>query len=465
MVLSPRRLLLLLVASVGLGSCDSRPAGPNILLITLDTTRRDHLGCYGYQRDTSPNLDRLAADSIVYTNAYAVSSWTLPTHASLFTGKLPSAHGAEYDPEGPLKLTDGIQDGPWQHYRARPIAENETTLAQILTAEGYATGGVAGGPWMKTPFRLQKGFEFYDDENVTALNGRAAEDVTRVALEFIDRHADEPFFLFLNYYDPHSPYFDPAKKPGYRPEFVRQVCPLGVDPGQLEQGELQRLLYDAEIAYADHHLGRLLDHLRARGLYENTWIFVTADHGELQDDPVLGDKGLWGHGNSLSQAEIHIPLFVKEPGRSGRKGPDDRMVQQTDVLPTILERLGLSLPPNIQGTPLGQRHPIVAEAVTLPFMSDPERTDWRHQGDWRVVIIGKYKYGWSSNGTPFLIDLEADPGEHTNLVTSDPARAQEMESLLLKYLAQLPEPGAVGQVGPVDEETMKSLRGLGYTGD
>src|SRR5262249_54555367 len=161
-------------------------------------------GMYGYPIPTSPNLDALAKDSLVYTNAYATSSWTMPTHASIFTGKLPTAHGANYDPNGPLNLGAAIGK-QYGNYRARPIAENETTLAQLLSEHGYATGGVIAGPWMEGLFRLGKGFEHYDGDGVDALNGRAAEDVTARAIEYVDGHARAPFFLFLNYYDAHSP--------------------------------------------------------------------------------------------------------------------------------------------------------------------------------------------------------------------------------------------------------------------
>ena len=250
---TPRSCLVPLLCALAVG-CGGRPEGPNILLIPLDTTRRDHLGMYGYSIPTSPNLDRLAADSVVYTNAYAVSSWTLPTHASMFTGKLPTAHGANYDPDGPLRLSAGI--GPqYDHYRARPIAENEVTLAQLLSAHGYATGGIIAGPWMKAVFRLGKGFEHYDDDGVSALNGRPAAEVTARAIEFVDEHADEAFFLFLNYYDPHSPWFqespkDAAGNPtGPPPPFhdARPVLPPGLRPSQLDDAGYARICYDAEI--------------------------------------------------------------------------------------------------------------------------------------------------------------------------------------------------------------------------
>jgi len=470
------RAVLSLAVLLGslLAGCGQKVTGPNVLLITLDTTRRDHLGCYGYDRPTSPHLDRLAQDSIVYENAYASSSWTMPTHASMFTGKLPSAHGANYDPEGPLKLSAGIA-GPFDHYRARPIAENETTLAQLLSEHGYATGGVAAGPWMKRIFRLDKGFEFYDDQNVSALNGRPAEDVTRVAIDFVDRHAKRPFFLFLNYYDAHSPWWeepprDAAGKPTGPPRPFhdpRPFMPPDLDPARMDYTTFAGLAYDAEIAYMDQEIGRLIEHLKASGLYENTWIFVLADHGELMGDPVLGEPGLWGHGDSLSQAEIHIPFLVKEPGPGARSGRDATPVQQVDILPTVLKRLGLPLPTNIQGLPIGGKHLVISELHKLPMMNrveGPNPKDWRHLGDWKVLVEGGLKLGWSSNDTHYLIDLQQDPEEHTNVFGSHPEREAQMTQALLGTLQSLPAPGATGEVPEVDAETRDALEGLGYAG-
>jgi len=136
------------------GGCSQKKT-LNVILITLDTTRADHLSCYGYHRQTSPNLDKLAKESVVYTKAIAPSSWTLPSHASLFTGKFTSSHGAQYDSDGPLHLTDAIHaPKAWQVYRARGLAQNEITLAEILRKVGYSTGAVVGGPWMKKVFGL-----------------------------------------------------------------------------------------------------------------------------------------------------------------------------------------------------------------------------------------------------------------------------------------------------------------------
>ncbi len=434
---------------------------PSILLITLDTTRADRLSCYGYEKSTSPNLDRLAADGVRFTNAYAVSSWTLPTHASLFTGKFPSAHGAKYDPEGPLSLVQegGIKGNPaWEAYRARPLAENEVTLAEILREHGYATGAVVAGPWLKRVFTLDKGFEHYDDSNyvdhgmgVGQLNGRLAEDVTRAAIEFVDAHEGQPFFLFLNYYDPHSPYVPPEP---HRSRFWPHPIPM--QPST----ECKNALYDAEIQYMDVHVGALVEHLKARGVYEDLWIIVTADHGEL-----MGEEGLWGHGDSLSEPEIKIPLLVKEPGPARPRRTDDAFVQQIDVLPTLLQRLGIAPPPNIQGSSIGSTsaHPIVAEVNPLPFMT-AAKTDWRQRGDWQTLVHRNHKFLNNSLGNDALYDLAADPRELENRVALDPERAREMGQALERYLKSLPEPGAVGPVGEVDEELLQELRGLGYIG-
>jgi arylsulfatase A-like enzyme len=465
-------LVLLLLAA----SCGKRVDGPNVLLITLDTTRRDHLGMYGYPIPTSPSLDRLAKDALVYTRAYATSSWTMPTHASMFTGKFPSAHGANYDPEGPLNLGEGI-GAQYGAYRARPIAADEVTLAQLLTEHGYATGGIIAGPWLLERFRLGKGFEHYDDEGVTALNGRPAKEVTDAAIEYVDEHEDDAFFLFLNYYDPHSPWWkappvDANGQPTGAPEplqDVRPVFPPGVNPSQVDSLTYARICYDAEIRYMDREIGRLLDHLRLRGLYENTWIFVLADHGDLIGDPVLGETGLWGHGDSLTEAEIHIPFLVKEPGPGARKGEDPTLVQQVDILPTILQRLGIALPPHVQGKPIGEKHPIVAELYKLPMMNlrieGPNAKDWRHLGDWRVLVDGKDKYGWSSNDTHFLIDLARDPEERTNVVEQKPALAQRLDQALKAYIKVLPKPGATGEVEQPTPAELELLKSLGYVGE
>jgi arylsulfatase A-like enzyme len=418
---------------------------PHVVILSLDTTRADRLGCYGYARPTSPHLDRLAAESVLYTRAIATSSWTLPSHASLFTGKLTTSHGAHYDPEGPLNLA-GVIDGPreWREYRARPLPESERTLAEVLRDAGYATGAVVGGPWLKRPFGLAQGFDYYDDDHITTSDGRRADSVTDAALRWMERAAGRELFLFLNYYDPHGPYSPPEP-------FLSRFLAPGTRPSEgIPQGEELGARYDGEVFYMDHHVGRLLDGLRKAGVYEHALIVVTADHGEL-----LGEQGRLGHGQHLTQPEIHIPFFVRYP--HGQEAPRrvESPVQLTDVLPMVTRALGLPAPPGIQGgLPPSIGHPVVAEVYPLAFDS--------LDGDWRALFDGSWKLLWNSKGRHGLFDLAHDPGERANLAARHPERVARMASLLGKYLASLPRPGAAGRPRELDAATREALRALGY---
>ena len=424
MSLSRRDLLLAGTAhALSLSRCRGRLERPHVVLVTLDTTRRDRLGCYGYSRPTSPHLDALAERSVVFERAVAASSWTLPSHASIFTGMFPSSHGADYDPVGPLRLTQAIE-GPeeWAEYRAAGLSPSATTLALLLREQGYETGAVVGGPWMKRIFGLDRGFETYDDDDIGDVNGRLASEVTTAALEFLET-TESPFFLFLKYFDPHGPYEAPA--------------PFGGSFGQEPSDR-----YDEEILYMDHHLGRFLEGMKGRGLLEDSLILVTADHGEL-----LGEHGKMGHGASLFEEEIRVPFLVKYPGDEVEPGRSGEPVHHVDVLPLVLERLGLS--------PSGRsRQPLLAEVNPLAFMS-PE-------GSWRALDFGRHKLLWNSLGNHELYDLEQDPGERNDLSRIDPARTTEAIGLLDKVLSSLPPPGEPGPPTTLDEETLKALRGLGY---
>jgi len=430
-------------------ACAERPSDPrpNVVLVTLDTTRADHLGAYGYERDTSPRLDELAAESRVYERAVSTSSWTLPAHAALFTGKFTGSHGARYDPEGPLQLLDAIRGHPaWKAYRARGLAAGETTLAGVLADAGYATGAIVAGPWMKRPFGLDAGFAHYDDDGIDSTRGRLAEHVTDAAIAWIDAQ-EGAFFLFLNYYDPHSPYAAPG-------EWLTRFLPDGVDASELARrppSTAERIaLYDGEIAYMDHHLGRLLDHLRRRGLYEASWVVVTADHGEL-----LSEHGLQGHGLHLYQPELHVPLLVRQPGADPPAGRSRELVQPVDVLPLLCAGLGLPVPDGIQGQRPGAiTHPIVAEAYPLPVLSE--------KGDWRALFEGSHKFVWNSRGDHLLFDLERDPAEVHNLLHEEPGRAKRLEVRLTRYLEDLPAPAPAASPDPLDAETQEALRNLGY---
>ena len=461
---------------VGAGCTRPPPDAPNVVLVTLDTTRADHLGCYGYDRPTSPNLDRLAAAGVRFARARGVSSWTLPTHASLFTGKYPSVHGARYHPEGRFRLSQGL-DGRFAHYRVNPMHDGEATLAGWMGDAGWRTGGVVAGPWMKKVFGLDRGFGWWDDRNIRELNGRDAADVTDSAISFVERHADEPFLLFVNYFDPHGPWMT-------RWEFLERFD-LGDDFGAVveafrkgtatpeQRTRVKNAFYDGEIAYADHHLGRLLAALGERGLTDRTWIVVTADHGELMGDPILGGVGLWGHGATLSEAELRIPLVVKAPAGVPGFEPgtvDDRLAQQVDVFPTLAAHLDIDPPDTaaMQGTALGagtKAHPTFAEVYPLEEVSGGSG-DWRTTGSWMVLLdeTGRHKLGWNDRGRHFLVDLVEDPEERTDRAASRPAEVERLQAQLEAWTAGWPVRERSGGEVTLDSGTLELLEGLGYLG-
>lgn len=425
---------------------------PDVLVITLDTTRADRLGFYGYERGTSPNLDELAAESMVYDRAYSTSSWTLPAHASLFTGQFPTSHGVRHDPEGPLVLASAI-DAP-EGIRARPLPTGLPTLASVLSEAGYRTGAVVAGPWLLKGFGFDRGFADYDDAEIENNAGRSAASVTDSAITWLKETTQapdrSPTFLFLNYFDPHAPYLPPKS-------FVKAFLP-DVQKLRMRHPPHARALYDAEILYMDSQIGRLLRFLRERALFDGTLIIITSDHGEL-----LGEHDEWGHERFLFEELVKVPFLVKSaspPARArvaGGRSPD--LVQLVDVLPMVLEAANVPLPEGVQGgIPGTTDRPTLAEVNP---MSATSRT-----GNWRARWDGPMKFVWNDLGGRFLFDLGRDPGEANNLAAGDPDAARRFELELNRSFAELPRP--TGDAGPdiaIDPETIEALRRMGYLGD
>lgn len=434
-----------IACALGLGCGPREPAArPNVLLITLDTTRADHLGLYGYPRPTSPHLDALASEGAYWTRAYTTATWTLPAHASLFTGKYPKTHGAMYDEKGAFTLGD-VLPGPaeFRTLRARGLSPGEPTLAKLLRNAGYRTGAIVAGPWMKRLFGLDTGFEYYDDDRIANANGRPARDVTDAAIRWIDAGDGRPFFLFLNYFDAHSPFYpkqrclDAITEPAERPQ------------GETSDPRALLLLYAAEIRCVDEQLGRLLDHLRARDLYDSTWILVTADHGEH-----MGEHGDTGHGKSLYDVELRVPLVVKPPRGEGPRGRQEAIVQISDLHPWILTRLGVAVPAGVQGAfPAGAR----------PAVAEVDRPQIGPRGSWRAIVDGDWKYLENDAGTRLLFDVVHDPGESDDRLAAEPARAQALADRLGSLRAAMPAAPPLDAPGAaIDDETRRALESLGY---
>lgn len=310
---------------------------PPIVLVTLDTTRRDALGPYNGLADLTPTLDELARQATVYDRAYSTAPWTLPSHASIFTGLYPSKHGA-----GVTKR--GLGDLP--------------TLARLLAREGYIAAGFSSGDLSASRFGLAQGFHLYrDPDQFETPGGRLAGYLD----ELLDEYGDHTLFLFVNYFDPHALYQAPAEwneklnVPALEEKVRGQPAWAQLATGEMTgwrrfvEGEVEptpegleylRAAYLAEVAYTDHLLGRLFDKLREKGIYDRALIVVTADHGEL-----LGEGGYFSHGARLDPELVEIPLLVKWPGQTeGRRSA--RLVSQVDLFPTVLRAAGVAPPPS-----------------------------------------------------------------------------------------------------------------------
>jgi arylsulfatase A-like enzyme len=449
----------------------------NVVLITMDAVRADHLSVYGYERDTTPNLRALAREATVYKRAIASAEMTLPTHASIFTGVYASWHGAHYAP-------------PSQPY-GRPLGPKYATLAGVLASRGYATLAVAANyAYIQTDFGLDRGFQVFDSkrpvvfseaetpfllrEGVRALLGRAfstaefdmpnrrADEINGDALRLVDRagQAGKPFFLFLNYMDAHAPYLPPApfdtRFPGKDPRFTFPEY-LALQREVLEgkrtvSGPLRRHLisqYDGGIAYIDTAIGGLISELKRRGVFANTLFIVMGDHGEA-----FGERGLLEHAvASVDQNQVHVPLMIRYPGASAPAVCDD-LVSQVDIMPTVLEELGYPLPAGIQGrsllSPLPAERFVVTEAFPQPLAPRLERAIYRGAG--KLVI--------SSSGERKYFDLSQDPQEESNRYRPGGLESTPLEAQLDGWIKKIPKrTAAPSQLG---DGSLQRLKSLGY---
>jgi arylsulfatase A-like enzyme len=449
-----------------------QPAKCNVLLITMDTVRADHLSIYGYQRDTTPYLRDFARRATVYRRMIATADYTLPTHASIFTGLYPSWHGAYATP---TEYPDG-----------RPLGSNRVTLAKVLESNGYRTSAVvANYGFLHRSFGLDQGFDAYlspmpalsDSRSYLrelfgrflALAGMSgvyqdsvrASDINRRAFAFLeDAKSGHPFLLFLNYMDAHSPYtppspFDkrfPGKNRYYLPPRYKELKQME----RLDVAERNHLIsqYDGGIAYLDKEIGSLLNRLRDLGLYENTLIVITADHGEA-----FGEKNQFSHGNGrLDQANVHVPLIVKYPGQD-RAEQSDALASEIDLMPTVLDIAGIAPPSGLQGRTL--RHPrndsdaVYAEGRATRSL---DRIPMRYRGIHSAVFLGPWKLTTWTGGPPALFNLASDPGEEHNSYTGSDPRALELSQRLAKWTAAAPVHfDGTGVPSAIKNERLKSL--------
>lgn len=388
--------------------------GANLLLVTLDTTRVDRIGAYGYAPAETPQLDSLARNGARFTRAYAQVPLTLPSHASLLTGTFPPEHGI--------------------HDNGRTALGSElTTLAEIFLRRGYHTGAFIAAIALDGSFGLDRGFEVYDDHLGTQaplaprLIQRRGDEVVSSALAWLNK-TPEPFFAWVHLYDPHAGYEPPS-------DFAMD------DP------------YDGEVAFMDAQIGRLLGWLDSRRLEERTLVIAIADHGES-----LGDHGEHTHAAFIYQGTQHIPLLVRGPGvaRGGIVSSD--LVQQADILPTLMELYGWPTPSEVSGRSF---------AASLSGESAPETTIYLESDycalnfGWstlRGIVQGKWKYIQAPK--PELYDLESDPEEVSNLAATEPEVVAALERRLVALRAAMQSHAT--QVLAPNAERSKALAQLGY---
>ncbi len=416
-----------LLAVAGASTACRRPPPPtDVVLVTLDTTRRDHLGAYGYAGASTPELDRFAYGSDLYTRAYASSSWTIPSHASMLTGLYPSDHGARLrsvaGPEAPVAM----------------LRPEVTTLAEHLHAHGYATGAFIGAPLLDSRFGLDQGFDVYDDDfrGEGAAVGRQADELTARAVAWLQVQHDRPIFLFVNYFDAHKP---------YRPSEPCRVRHEVDDPNPLARA---RALYDAEICFMDGHFGALLDALAHAGRLDAAVVAVVADHGEA-----FGEHGEHSHGKSLIEPLIRVPLLVKQPRqRRGRRR--EELFEARRLFELLLDEAGVPRP-LVSSAPAVINDGLVSELMVGLGAG--------RRAPLRTVIVWPWKLVRPPEGEPQLFDLGSDPGEHRNLWGQPGHEAgARLDAKLTTWLTARASGVEDAAPAAMDPSMEKRLRALGY---
>jgi arylsulfatase A-like enzyme len=429
--------LLLGVADPTVHNLDEYGRSRGIVLVSIDTLRRDHVGAHGYPRPTTPRLDALAREGLTCDDAVSPSSWTLPAHLSLLTSVDPGRHGA-IDMEHTF-------DG------------RVPTLPEALRQEGFATQAVTSHLYVSSVYGVDRGFDHLDFHQ-----DRKATDVAERARDLLDRFGDRPFFLFLHFYDPHWHYDPPAStRPLFERPYRGTVTGLWQDfskRARVSADDVQHLvdLYDGEIRYVDDELGRVLDHMKSRGLDRSTLVVVTSDHGEE-----FQEHGSWEHQKTLYEEVIRVPLVVRGPDVAPRR--ETAQVSLLDVAPTILAWAGLQPWPHAQGrsllAPPGNRE---AYGETDHTIDGTYKLFLRlGQGRWKTIVSLARTDG-SVRRTEWY-DLANDPAE-THSVSPPANLAQSAQD---RAIARWQSGRGQGRPAPpvsLTPEQRDRLRALGYIG-
>ncbi|MEA2604431.1 MAG: choline-sulfatase [Acidobacteriota bacterium] len=419
-----------LLLGAGCGRAVRSTIRPNVLIITIDTLRADHVGAYGYGPARTPSLDRLAREGVRCADAVAAAPITLPSHSSLFTGLYPPAHG--------------VRDNG-----AYALSDRAVTLAERLKAAGYRTQAFVSALVLNRRYNLSQGFDGYDDDlwsedepELFMVRDRPAPRTAERAVRWLqgwekDNRGKEsprkPFFLWVHFYDPHQPYKAPAA------ELLRSPSP-----------------YDAEIAVADQGVGRILAELQRRGQLDDTLVVLTADHGES-----LGEHGEKTHGIFLYDATVRVPLLLRWPGRLPAGTVYGGPVRSVDLVPTVLAALGLPGGSETQGTDL---LPAFRGETAPPALPQYSESLLSEVGFGMAPLYGLRLGGteWIRAPKPEVYDLKSDPHELRNLYAQEPRLGARLDRELETILEDSRRRALPAAPSPMDRETLETLQALGY---
>jgi len=412
------------------------PAIQRVVLISVDTCRADHLSCYGFDKNTTPHLDALAAAGVLFERVVSPVPLTLPAHSSMLTGTNPTFHG--------------VHDN-----HAYRLADAHLTLAELLKQRGFSTAAFVSTFILDSQFGLDQGFDLYEDEISGdhqvhgSFHERKGDRTTQLALEWLDDRQGDDFFLFLHYFDPHEDYEPPEP---FADRFADNP-------------------YAGEIAFTDHCIGRVVQKLKDLGLYETTLIMVTGDHGEL-----LGEHGEPTHSYFIYRGAIEVPWIVKLPGPNqedksseGNKSNQGKRIGQIagliDIVPTLCGLMGIEPPPQVQGVDWSAELLADQPAATRERALYCESfTPTKYGATPLLGVVGHDLWKYIHAPQPELYDLNNDPLEAANRAADEPHRARVLEAELQDLLAAAPAPGDQENQLAVSEADLRRLGSLGYVG-
>jgi arylsulfatase A-like enzyme len=436
-------IVISILALCGLrsGAASDRDAS-SVILIIIDTVRADHLGCYGHERATSPNIDAFSKECVLFRNAISPAPWTTPAIASMFTGQFPRVLG--YDAEAVV------------------VDDKVLCMAEIFRNKGYATAGVISHIFVSAELGFDQGFDSFDEENAQGHGHISSPSVTDKGIAFVNAHKDEKFFLFLHYFDPHCDYILHEQYdffPDYDGDLYsgQPIADLREAARHMTAEDRRYLnaLYDSEIRFTDEHIGRLFRHLKDIGIYEDLAIVVAADHGEAFLE--RGDDWI-GHTKDVYQELIHVPFMIRLPGKGDGRSVDEG-VSLLDFMPTVVAASGLDVPE-------GYEHDAVnllgdgPEAAREFVFSETGR--WGKQqtlisGDWKVTND-------QIAGNTFLFDLASDPGELRDVAGENEEAFRLLRAKLfeLDYDLRMSRSRFRVRAPKLSPQQVEKLKSLGY---